>query len=210
MVREFGRTGTAHIGADQFGSTTPTVYFGKGMGDLPIPALRPFAITGTLGYSIADKKLKATFDPDPSPSGVTGIPSRSFNNGLSNRWVGGLTLQYDLFYLKSQVRNFGLPDFVNKLTPLVEIAWSSPASKHRGPDPRQPRIGPERGRDRPASSGVRRPVPEQPRQTLVRGIALPAVSENASRGRDAERTRFALGTKSLTRIASATPDPWFN
>src|SRR3954453_3978310 len=43
VVREFGRTGTTNIGADEFGSTTPTIYFGKGMGDLPIPALRPFA-----------------------------------------------------------------------------------------------------------------------------------------------------------------------
>src|SRR3954451_16379156 len=129
LVREFGRTGTAHVGADEFGSTTPTVYFGKGLGDLPVPALRPFAITGTIGYSVADKKLKASFDPDPSPSGVTGVAARSFNNGLSNRWIGGLSLQYDLFYLKSQVRDFGLPDFVNKLTPLVDIAWSSPASK---------------------------------------------------------------------------------
>src|SRR4051812_43117551 len=119
VVREFGRTGTTHIGADEFGSTTPMIYSGKGMGDLPIPALRPFAITGTLGYSIADKKLKATVDTDSSPSGVTGIASRSFNNGLSNRWVGGLAFQYDMVYLKSQMRDFGLPDFVNKITPLV-------------------------------------------------------------------------------------------
>jgi hypothetical protein len=27
------------------------------------------------------------------------------------------------------VKDFGLPTFVNRLTPLVEIAWSSPASK---------------------------------------------------------------------------------
>ena len=31
-------------------STTPTMYFGKGFGDLPIGCLRPFALTGTLGY----------------------------------------------------------------------------------------------------------------------------------------------------------------
>jgi hypothetical protein len=32
-------------------------------------------------------------------------------------------------YLQTQVKDFGLPDFVNKLTPVVEMAWSSPASK---------------------------------------------------------------------------------
>ena len=59
VIREFGRTGTAHIGADEYGSTTPTVYFGKGLGDLPIGMLRPLAVTGTFGYTVADMKLKA-------------------------------------------------------------------------------------------------------------------------------------------------------
>jgi hypothetical protein len=31
-------------------------------------------------------------------------------------------------YLQSQVKDYGLPEFVNKLTPLVEVSWS-PASK---------------------------------------------------------------------------------
>ena len=84
--------------------------------------LRPLAITGTLGYSIADKKLKVTgIDPD------TGDPL--FNNGTSNLWTGGLSLQYSMRYLQSQVKDFGLPEFVNRLTPVVEVAWSSPASK---------------------------------------------------------------------------------
>lgn len=130
LIREFGRTGTAHIGADEYGSTTPTIYFGKGMGDVPIPALRPFAITGTFGYTLADKKLKAMDAvAGMSADGVTGLPTRTFNNGASNMWVGGLTLQYSLPYLRSQVRDHGFPEFVNRLTPVVELAWSSPASK---------------------------------------------------------------------------------
>ena len=44
-------------------------------------------------------------------------------------WTGGLSLQYSIRYLQSQVKDFGLPTFVNRLTPLVEIAWSSSASK---------------------------------------------------------------------------------
>ena len=43
-------------------------------------------------------------------------------------WTGGLS-QYSIRYLQSQVKDFGLPTFVNRLTPLVEIAWSSSASK---------------------------------------------------------------------------------
>ena len=52
-----------------------------------------------------------------------------FNNGTWNQWSGGLSLQYSIRYLQSQVKDFGLPEFVNRLTPLVEVAWSSPASR---------------------------------------------------------------------------------
>lgn len=132
VIREFARTGTAHIDADQFGSTTPTAYFGKGFGDLPIPALRPFAITGTAGYTIADKKLKAIGGMADlganGTGGVTGLAAQQFNTGYANRWVGGLSLQYSLPYLQSQVRDLGLPGFFNRLVPLVEVAYSSPAS----------------------------------------------------------------------------------
>ena len=34
IIREFGRTGTEHTGADAFGATAPTLYFGKGLGAL--------------------------------------------------------------------------------------------------------------------------------------------------------------------------------
>ena len=123
---KFGRTGAsgdtaAALDVDS-SSTTPTIFWGKGFGDLPIGLLRPLAITGTLGYSIADQKLKVTgFDPD------TG--NLLFNNGTSNLWTGGLSLQYSMRYLQGQVKDFGLPEFVNRLTPVVEVAWSSPASK---------------------------------------------------------------------------------
>ena len=90
IIREFGRTGTFHTGADNFGSTTPTVYFGKGLGDLPIGLLRPLAITGTGGYTVADKKLKGI--GDGMPDAITGLSSMLFNTGYSNRWVGGLSV----------------------------------------------------------------------------------------------------------------------
>jgi hypothetical protein len=127
VSREFARTGAsgpngAVLDNDDSSSTTPMLYWGKGFGDLPIGYLRPFAITGTLGYTIADKKLKMVgIDP------VSG--DMLFNNGTWNQWSGGLSLQYSIRYLQSQVKDFGLPEFVNRLTPVVEVAWSSPASK---------------------------------------------------------------------------------
>jgi hypothetical protein len=127
VVRNFARTGAtgsngATLDNDDSSSTAPTFYFGKGFGDMPIGWARAFALTGELSYQIADKKLKITgTDPD------SGSPL--FNNGTSNQWSGGLSLQYSIRYLSGQVKDYGLPEFVNRLTPLVEVAWSSPASQ---------------------------------------------------------------------------------
>ena len=123
VEHDFARTGAngsngAVLGNDDSGSTTPKIYFGKGFGDIPVGWLRPLALTGELGYVIADKKLKVdpvTFEP--------------VNNGMPNAWIGGLSLQYSIRYLSSQVKDYGLPDFVNKLTPVIELAWSSAASR---------------------------------------------------------------------------------
>ncbi|MBV8522708.1 MAG: hypothetical protein JOY71_11405 [Acetobacteraceae bacterium] len=124
VIRELGRTGTQHIGADEVGSTAPTLYFGKGMGDLPISYLRPLAITGELNYSISDKELKGTpvINPD------TGMMSVQFNNGMANRWFGGISIQYSLPYLQSQVKDISLGRFFGGMVPILEITWSSPAS----------------------------------------------------------------------------------
>ena len=35
--------------------------------------------------------------------------------------VWGGTLQYSMPYLKSSVRDFGLPEFINRLIPIVEM-----------------------------------------------------------------------------------------
>jgi hypothetical protein len=121
VQQEFARTGAngsngATLGNDDTGTTGPTIYFGKGFGDLPIGPLRALALTGELTYTIADKGLKID-------------QYGNYNNGNANQWSGGLSLQYSIRYLSSQVKDYGLPDFVNKLTPVVELAWSSPASQ---------------------------------------------------------------------------------
>lgn len=123
IQREVGGTGALHTGADKYGATAPTAYFGKGLGDLPIDVLRPFAVTGELSYSIADRKLKAVQVADPD----SGLISTQFNAGSNNAWNGGLSLQYSIPYLQSQVHDYGLPDFVGRLIPVVEVTWSSPA-----------------------------------------------------------------------------------
>jgi len=106
VSQAFGRAGTAGFDSG-YNTTTLSGYFGKGLGDIPWAPIRPFAITGELDYNI----------PDTGPMG----------GGFTTSWSGGLTLQYSIPYLQSQVKNVGITGFVANLTPLVELAWSSAA-----------------------------------------------------------------------------------
>lgn len=112
LVREFGNTGRASIAADRFGSTEPMVYFGKGLGDWPIGLFRPLAVSGAFGYQVADVRLN----------------SAGSNLGNTNAVNAGVSLQYNMGYLQSQVRDYGLPDFVNRLIPIVEFTWNVPVN----------------------------------------------------------------------------------
>jgi hypothetical protein len=114
-----GNVQTVNIGGDKYGSTGPTIYFGKGFGDLPIQALRPFAVTGELTYTIPDRPLNTAGD----------------NSGTARSLFGGLSLQYSLPYLQANVKDYGLPDFVNRLVPLIELNYNSPVG---GPAPGNP------------------------------------------------------------------------
>jgi hypothetical protein len=124
VEREFGHTGTTHTGAEPFGSTTPTLYAGKGLGDLPAGWLRPLAVTGELAYTFSDRRLAERQVADP----VSGTTTTATNNGASDGWSAGISIQYSLPYLVSQVRDPGLGSFLSHLVPLVEITWSSPAT----------------------------------------------------------------------------------
>ncbi len=132
VIRELGRTGTMHTGADDYGSTAPTLYFGKGLGDLPFDQLRPFAVTGEFSYTVADKELKA-IAPPPPPLNVTPAAGMAAavltNNGDANSWSGGFSVQYSIPYLVSQIRDIAAPALFKHLVPLVEVAWSSPATR---------------------------------------------------------------------------------
>jgi len=114
VQREFaGGSATQNVGGDTFGSTAPTGYFGKGLGDLPIGPLRPLAITGELSYVIPDRVLNLAGD----------------NGGTPRSWAGTFSIQYSIPYLQSQIKDYGLPDFLGRLIPLVETTWTSPAAK---------------------------------------------------------------------------------
>ncbi len=113
---EWGGTGAAGVGAERHTTITPTVYFGKGAGDLPetMGWARPFALTGQFGYAIPARRRD---------------PGEVQDNARALEW--GLTLQYSLSYLQAHVRDVGLPAPLNGLTPLVEASFHTPLS---GPD----------------------------------------------------------------------------
>jgi len=111
VVHEFGGTGSSLLRnagvIDSTGSTAPTWYVGKGLGDLPIGMFRPFGLTGELAYQISDT-------PSVSP----------------NEWDYAASLQYSIPYLEQHVKALDMPDFAKHLMPLVEVSMSSP---DRGP-----------------------------------------------------------------------------
>jgi hypothetical protein len=126
---ELGGPGARRVGADPFTTLTPAVLFGKGAGDLPesFNYLRPFAVTGNIGYAIPTmrKTRSSTVDLD---SGETVIDVEHH----SDRVEYGFALEYSMPYLRSQVRDLGLPEWVNRLTPLVEFNFSSPITGRFG------------------------------------------------------------------------------
>lgn len=96
---------------------TPTLYIGKGFGEVPeaMSWARPFAVTGQIGYQIPTSSFDLTR-----------------NVFISQQLVYGASLQYSLQYLKSEVIDLQLPDFFNHLVPIVEASLTTPVANNRG------------------------------------------------------------------------------
>jgi hypothetical protein len=82
-------------------------------------------VTGTLGYAIPVQGHERIEDLDCGGC----APLRQATT-RSLEW--GVAFEYSLRYLQSQVTDLGLPAFVNQLTPLVEVAASTPVANARG------------------------------------------------------------------------------
>src|SRR5262249_55236727 len=103
--------------ATPWSTLTPTFNFGKGFGDLPESAgwLRAFAVTGQVGYQ---------------------FPTRSFdvaeNAFIPQVLVYGGSIQDKMPYLKSEIHDYQLPDFINHLIPIVEAQFATPVANNFG------------------------------------------------------------------------------
>jgi hypothetical protein len=118
LIVDWGGTGATDSGiGTPYSLLTPTYYFGKGFGDLPDSAgwLRAFAVTGQVGYQIPTE----SYDP-------------AQNLFVPQVLTYGATLQYSMPYLKSQIRDLQLPDFINHLIPIVEAQFSTPVANNFG------------------------------------------------------------------------------
>jgi hypothetical protein len=118
LIVDWGGTGATNAGlGTSYSVLTPTYYFGKGFGDLPDSAgwLRAFAITGQVGYQIPTE----SFD----------VASGTF---VPQVLTYGASLQYSMPYLKSNIQDLQLPDFINHLIPIVEAQFSTPVANNFG------------------------------------------------------------------------------
>lgn len=107
---DLGGTGSKSLGIDSFSTYTPTIYFGKGFGDLPneLKYLKPLALTGSAGVAIPGK----TLDP--------------------NVFEWGVALEYSLPYLDGHVEDIGLPHPFKDIIPLVEFSMETPENRQGG------------------------------------------------------------------------------
>jgi hypothetical protein len=110
---DLGGTGSKSVGIDSFTTYTPTMYFGKGFGDLPneLKYLKPLALTGTFGVSIP---------------GESSNSDGSFNSDTA-QW--GFALEYSLPYLQQHVEDVGLPKPLSDIIPVVEFSLATPLDR---------------------------------------------------------------------------------
>jgi hypothetical protein len=104
---DLGGSGSKNFVGNSYTTYTPELYYGKGFGDLPnaLKYLKPFALTGTLGYD---------------------IPSKSSDPNVLD-W--GFALEYSLPYLQEHVEDVGMPRPFRDFIPLVEFNMSSPTNR---------------------------------------------------------------------------------
>lgn len=128
---EWGDTGARSVGAESYTVLTPTLWFGKGAGDLPdtLGWLRPFAVTGLVGYAVPTDARHTTRSVDPD----TGDVDRDVEKHAQSL-VYGVSLEYSLPYLTSYVRDMEWPSFFNRLIPLVEFSFETPVQNRQGED----------------------------------------------------------------------------
>jgi hypothetical protein len=118
---QIGGTGSRQIGAASFSTLTPTIYVGKGFGDLPdsMAWLRPVNVTANLGVAVPTRST--TLATSTLPTGTTAVTETVNPNIL----LWSFALEYSLLttsYSSSDPKS----RFPQGLVPLVEFAFQTP------------------------------------------------------------------------------------
>lgn len=95
---DLGGSGSRRVGAESYSTLSPVLYYSKGLGNVSVQALRPFAITAQIA---------------PNFPTAAGEP-RTLD------W--GFTVQYSLPYLEDFVQYTGLRAPFKNMVPIVEFA----------------------------------------------------------------------------------------
>lgn len=131
IAAEIEDTGNTSVGAEEFTTISPALFFGKGFGDLPKPLkyLRPLAITGVIGPNIPTQGRDVT----TTVSEVTGEIEREVEQHPVSLSYG-FSLQYSLEYLQSYVKDVGLGAPFNRMIVLVEFPFETDLNRGSGGD----------------------------------------------------------------------------
>ncbi len=127
LSNQWSSIGTRRVNADPFSTISPTLYFGKGGGDLPeqLYWARPFALTAQASFDIpapakslvsdtmaGDASLLSPFQPNPYTVSLLG------------------SFQYNLVYASQNVPGLNVPEFMAELVPLVEYSFQIPIANN--------------------------------------------------------------------------------
>jgi hypothetical protein len=121
---DVGGTGSKKVGAESFDTVTPTIFFGKGFGDLPdsLDYAKPFAITGSIGLALPTRRYNKIRETEDDGT----VTTDREKNITTVQW--GFSFQYNLQYLQSYVRDVGLPQPFSRMIPIVELALETPTN----------------------------------------------------------------------------------
>ncbi|HZR70139.1 MAG TPA: hypothetical protein VFB01_13910 [Burkholderiales bacterium] len=127
---DIGHSGAKRVGPEAFSTFTPTLFAGKGFGELPesLKYLRPVAVTGTLGVGIPSRSSTTTTTVDPDTGDAITTTERH-----PHVLKVGFSLQYSLSYLQSFVKDVGLPAPLDRMIPLIEVSLQKPLDRGGGP-----------------------------------------------------------------------------
>ena len=120
---ELGGIGPKRV-AERITTITPSLFFGKGFGDLPesLNFLKPLAVTGSLGVNVPSRRRTVTLtlnEDDEVEREVERHPTT-----ISY----GIALMYSIPYLQSIVRDVGLGAPFDRMFPVVEFNFETPVS----------------------------------------------------------------------------------